>query len=106
MPVLSVHVENYPEDPTGATLAFKLVELFTDVVKTTTGTPTVANIASVTNDGTTTYDFDLKMTWAVADLDTAGLYYGRFVLTTAGGSKSVPSGRDFTIEVMAAPELA
>lgn len=100
-PSTLLRVEAYPSDPTGATVAFKIADLFTDIIATTTGTPTLGTITPVTRNGLTTYDFDLTMAWAAGDLD-AGLYYGRFTLTDGSNVYHLPDGRNLIIEVVQA----
>lgn len=104
-PLLVVRIEAYPVDPTGASVEFVLVDLFTDYLVTLAGIANLGTPVEVSRDGLTTYDFDLQFEFAAGDL-VAGAYYGRFILTDGDEISAIPADRSMIVEVLPEPQAA
>jgi hypothetical protein len=82
-----------PVSLAGATVKFKMSD--TDGVIVVTETETGVTVVDATT-GKVSYDFQ------AADVDTAGIYYGRFVVYSGLEKDTYPIGNKLVIEIVAA----
>lgn len=77
-------------DLTGATAVFKMWDIYTKTVK-------VAETAAVVEDAAAGV---LRYDWKAADVDTAGLYAGRFIVTYPDAKKEgFPNRGNILVEI-------
>jgi hypothetical protein len=69
------------KDLTGLTVTFSMVNAATGAVKVSAQSATIVTAAS----GIVSYDF------AAGDVDTAGIYWGRFTVTQSGETNTYPA---------------
>lgn len=107
-PSMLVRFEDVTFDPTGATISFELVTWFGNVIQVEGAASLAGSVSSRTDaaTGNVFFSFSLVYVWASDDLDTAGTYFGRFVLDVAslsGRQASLPQDQALIVRVEPAP---